>query len=223
MCRLASEPFSDHSLNTAIFPFLLCSLSLLNFYTCHLLTVFPPHLGASLVAHLVKKNLPAMQETQVWSLRREDPLEEGLATHSSILSWRILWTEDPGRLQSMGSQSRTRLCDFRFTSPREFQEERNFVCFILCFLLPGRCSINNFDEWGGPAVSVTQKGPASPSRSPGLQTLTSNSSPLTTMEEATLDWSDPSTLHLLLQPSNFFYTPYLCPILHCPLSSLSAS
>ena len=41
---------------------------------------------------------------QVRSLGQEDPLEEGVATHSSILAWRILWTEDPGRLQSMGSQ-----------------------------------------------------------------------------------------------------------------------
>ena len=59
--------------------------------------------GASLVAQLVK-NLPTMQETWVRSLAREDPLEEGMATHSSILSWKIPWTEEPGRLQSMGSQ-----------------------------------------------------------------------------------------------------------------------
>ena len=51
------------------------------------------------------KNLPAMQETQVQSLGWEDPLEEGMATHSSILAWRIPWTEEPGRLQSIGSQS----------------------------------------------------------------------------------------------------------------------
>ena len=53
----------------------------------------------------VAKNLPAMQETQVQSLGREDPLEKGMATYSSILAWRILWTEEPGRLQSMGSQT----------------------------------------------------------------------------------------------------------------------
>ena len=47
------------------------------------------------------KNLPAMQKTQVRSLGREDPLEEGTATHSSVLAWRIPWTEEPGRLQSM--------------------------------------------------------------------------------------------------------------------------
>ena len=50
------------------------------------------------------KNLPAMQETRVRSLGHEDPLEKGMAAHSSILSWRIPWTEEPGRLQSLGSQ-----------------------------------------------------------------------------------------------------------------------
>ena len=49
------------------------------------------------------KNLPGMQETQVHPLGWEDPLEEGMATHSSILAWRILWTEELGGLQSMGS------------------------------------------------------------------------------------------------------------------------
>ena len=53
---------------------------------------------ASLVAQIVK-NLPAMQETQVQSLGREDPLEKGMSTHSTILAWRIPWTEDLGRLQ----------------------------------------------------------------------------------------------------------------------------
>ena len=52
----------------------------------------------------VVKNLPAMQETRVWSLDWEDPLEKEMATHSSILAWRIPWTEDPGRLQSLGLQ-----------------------------------------------------------------------------------------------------------------------
>ena len=49
------------------------------------------------------KNLPAMQEMQVRSLSQEDPLEEGMATHSSILAWRIPWMEEFGGLQSMGS------------------------------------------------------------------------------------------------------------------------
>ena len=52
----------------------------------------------------MEKNLPAMQEIWVQSLGWEDPLEEGMATYSSILSWRIPWTEKPGGLQFMGSQ-----------------------------------------------------------------------------------------------------------------------
>ena len=58
---------------------------------------------ASLVAQKVK-GLPAIQETWVRSLGGEDPLEEDIATHSSILAWRISWTKKPGRLQSMGLQ-----------------------------------------------------------------------------------------------------------------------
>ena len=61
---------------------------------------------ASPVAQMVK-NPPAMQEIWVQSLSWEDPLEEGMATHSSILAWRITWTEETGGLQSMESQSRT--------------------------------------------------------------------------------------------------------------------
>ena len=55
------------------------------------------------MAQLVK-NPPATQETQVWSPGREDPPEEDMATHSSILAWRIPWTEEAGELQSMGLQ-----------------------------------------------------------------------------------------------------------------------
>ena len=50
------------------------------------------------------KNLPAMQETQVQSLGQEDPLEKGIATHSSILAWKIPWTEEPGGLWFIGLQ-----------------------------------------------------------------------------------------------------------------------
>ena len=59
--------------------------------------------GASQLSQMVK-NLPAMQESQVQSLGGEDPLEKEMATHSSILAWRIPWTEEPDRLQSMGLQ-----------------------------------------------------------------------------------------------------------------------
>ena len=57
----------------------------------------------------VVKTRLSMQETWVGSLGGEDPLEEGMATHSSILAWRVPWTEEPGGLRFMGSQSRTRL------------------------------------------------------------------------------------------------------------------
>ena len=59
-------------------------------------------MGASLIAQLVKK-LPATQETEAQSRDQEDPLEEGMATHSSVLAWRIPGTGEPGELPSMGS------------------------------------------------------------------------------------------------------------------------
>ena len=68
-------------------------------------------LSASLVAQMGKQ-LPAMQKTQVWSLGQEDPLEKEMATHSSTLAWKIPWTEEPGRLQSMQLQSRRWLSNF---------------------------------------------------------------------------------------------------------------
>ena len=69
---------------------------------------------ASLVAQMVKR-LPAMGETWVRFLGREDPLEKEMAIHSSTLAWKIPWTEEPDRLQSMESQ-RVGLSDFNFTS-----------------------------------------------------------------------------------------------------------
>ena len=74
------------------------------------------------------KRLPAMQETWVGSLGREDPLEKETATHPSILAWRILWTEEPGGLQSMGSQSQIQLSDFTF--------------FLSFFLLSVECKLH---------------------------------------------------------------------------------
>ena len=61
------------------------------------------------------KLLPAMRETWIQSLGWEDGLEKEMATHSSTLAWKIPWTEKPGRLQYMGSQSQTQLSDFTFT------------------------------------------------------------------------------------------------------------
>ena len=76
----------------------LSYLSVLLFFMC-----LPNYEGASLIAQSVK-SLPAVQDTQVQFLGQEDPLEKEMATHSSIFAWRIPWTEEPGGLQSMGSQ-----------------------------------------------------------------------------------------------------------------------
>ena len=62
-----------------------------------------PFSWVSLVAQMLK-NLPAMQETQIQSLNQEDPLEKGMATHANILTWRIPWTEEPGKVQLIGLQ-----------------------------------------------------------------------------------------------------------------------
>ena len=75
------------------------------FQICQIYIYIHNHkLWASLVAQMVK-NLTAVWETQVWCLSREDPMEKEMATHSSILDWRIPWTVEPGGLQSMGPQS----------------------------------------------------------------------------------------------------------------------
>ena len=76
--------------------------------------------GASLLAQLVK-NLPAIQETWVRSLGWEDPLEEGIATHSSMLAWKIPWKEEPGGLQSTGSK--------RMDTTERLSTERSSQCF----------------------------------------------------------------------------------------------
>ena len=68
---------------------------------CKLVLVITKSSHLTLFSGPVVKNPPVMQEMQVWSLGLEDPLEEGLATHSSILAWRIPWTEELGRLQSL--------------------------------------------------------------------------------------------------------------------------
>ena len=74
-----------------------------NRFKCVFTGVFAGGPWASLVAQRLKRQ-PPMQETWVRSLGREDPLEKEMATHSSILAWRIPWTEELGRLQSTGSQ-----------------------------------------------------------------------------------------------------------------------
>ena len=76
---------------------------LLFFFFCLFVFEYLLVLGASLIAKSIK-NLPAMQETRVPFLGQEDPLEKEMATHSSIPAWEIPWTEEPGGVQSMGSQ-----------------------------------------------------------------------------------------------------------------------
>ena len=70
---------------------------------CYSRLLMHPNTKSSLVAQMVK-HLPTMWETRVWSLGQEDPLEKERATHSRTLAWKIPWTEEPGRLQSMGLQ-----------------------------------------------------------------------------------------------------------------------
>ena len=80
----------------------MCALPLLPFHHWSF-GIWFPYLWTSLVAQRLKR-LPAMRETWVQSLGQEDPLEKEMATHSSIIAWRTPWTEEPGGLQSTGSQ-----------------------------------------------------------------------------------------------------------------------
>ena len=75
------------------------------------------------------KRLPGMQETQVRSLGQEDPLEKGMATHSSMLAWRIPWREEPGRLQSMGRKESdmTERLHFLVFSPEDQWKRRRQI------------------------------------------------------------------------------------------------
>ena len=78
------------------------------------------------------KRLSTMRKTRVRSLGWEDPLEKEMAIHSSTTAWKIPWTEEPGRLQSMGSQSRTQLSNFtslHFTSLQEKEMQEGKVVF----------------------------------------------------------------------------------------------
>ena len=80
------------------------------------------------------KRLPAMRETKVRSLGREDPLEKEMETHSSTLAWRIPGTEEPGRLQSTGLQRvGTRLSDYTFTFLALFSSSLSILAFLSMF------------------------------------------------------------------------------------------
>ena len=97
---------------------------------------------ASLVAQMVKR-LPTMREMQIQSLGREDLLEKEMATHSSILAWRIPWTEEPGGLQSMGSQRDTTEQLSTHTEVNLsyiYSRKKNSHLTLLFFQLNSRCS-----------------------------------------------------------------------------------
>ena len=88
----------------------------------------------------VGKNLPAdagyrRQERRIWSLGREDPPEEKMATHTSVLAWKIPWTEEPSRLQSMGSQSRTQLSTHTHTHTQYVVHYNSIFPFCLLHAL----------------------------------------------------------------------------------------
>ena len=122
---------------------------------------WPRFYGASLMAQWVK-NLPAMQET--WqepcagSLGWEDPLEKEMATHSSVLAWEILWTEEPGRLQSMGLlRSRSRLSDLTFTFPfRHGRRKRQPTPVFLPGESQGQGSLVSCHLWGCTELDMTE-------------------------------------------------------------------
>ena len=110
--------------------------------------VFP---GGSVV-----KNLSTNAGDLVQSLGQEDPLEEGMATHSSILAWRIPWTEEPGGLWSMGSQSQIRLSDLAQHSPRKGLSPplAGGYCGLLCQLVTCHLWFRNSDA--SPCVTNDQ-------------------------------------------------------------------
>ena len=96
-----------------------------------LITDSPDHPFLGFPCQLVK-NLPAMLETCIQFLGWEDPLEKEMATHSSILAWRILWTEEPGRLQSIGSQEldMTFFSFSRLKKKKKHNTQKNQVCNV---------------------------------------------------------------------------------------------
>ena len=94
-----------------------------------------------------------MQETRVLSLGWEDPLEKEMATHSSILAWKISWTEEPGGLQSMGSQSRARLSDFPFTCHfHAWEKEMATHSSVLAWRIPGTEELSGLPSVGSHRV-----------------------------------------------------------------------
>ena len=121
-------------------------LSTSYFYMVFKISLSVDSFGASLVVQVVK-NLPAMQETTVWSLGWEDPLEKEMATCSSILAWRVPWTEEPGRLWGRKESDTT--------------ERLTRIHILLDFLnVDYHCHCHYHYLWGFPGHSVVKNPPA---------------------------------------------------------------
>ena len=108
--------------------------------------------NVNLVAQMVKL-LPTMWETWVWSLGREDPLEKEMATHSSTLAWKIPWTKEPGRLHSMGSQSRTRLSDFTSLHFKQYLLSTQYRGQASCWLSTLALHLTYTRHWPNKAIT----------------------------------------------------------------------
>ena len=108
------------------------------------------------------KCLPSMRETRVWSLGWEDPLEKEMTIHSSILNWQIPWTEEPGRLQSMGSQ-RVR---HNWMTSLSLSVDAGLV-----ELLSLPCILTARASQGDPGICLVTEPPGDPSTHPGWQEL----------------------------------------------------
>ena len=109
-----------------------------------------------LVAQTVK-NLPAVQETRVWSLGWEDPLEKAMATHSSILAWRISWTEEPGGLQSLELQELDMTEQLTLSTLNDV--EHLFICLVAIYVFFAEISVlwDKFDNfWKTCTLKITE-------------------------------------------------------------------
>ena len=130
-----------------IFVVVVCMFHLSGYWVVEVSCIFcvlrPFDRSSSLVAQRLK-HLPAMRDTWVRSLGQEDPLENEMTTHSSILAWRIPWVEESGGLQSMGSQSRTRLSDFTFTFSLRLSLVGRFMISDSCHYLVLFSSVSYF-------------------------------------------------------------------------------
>ena len=97
-----------------------------------------------------------MRETRVRSLGREDPLEKAMAPHSSTLAWKISGTEEPGRLQSMGPHSRTRLSDFTFTFHfYALEKAMATLSSVLAWRIPGMGEPGGLPSMGSDMTEAT--------------------------------------------------------------------